>query len=191
MGTAAVILAAGASTRFGSRKQDVRLKGRRMVDLIAATASDAGLDPVIAVVPPSFDVPAGVAAVVNGMPEAGISRSLGLGLAAVPDGVEAALILLGDEPLIEARTLREVIMAAEAGGAVVATRFGDRIGPPVFLRRGVFDLAGRAVADGGLGPILRTIPGLATVDLPSPPMDIDTRADLDALLESWRGEPDR
>ena len=82
-----------------------------------------------------------------------------MGLAAVPDGVEAALILLGDEPLIEARTLREVIMAAEAGGAVVATRFGDRIGPPVFLRRGVFDLAGRAVADGGLGPILRPSPG--------------------------------
>src|SRR6187200_1814971 len=80
MRTAAIILAAGASTRFGSPKQEVRLDGRRMVDIIAATAGAAGLDPVLAVVPVGFQVATGVVPVVNSEPEAGISRSLRLGV---------------------------------------------------------------------------------------------------------------
>jgi molybdenum cofactor cytidylyltransferase len=191
MRTAAVILAAGASTRFGSRKQDLRINGRRMIDILAGTAVDAGLDPVIAVVPPGFSVPPSVTAIFNGVPEEGISRSLRLGLEAVPVESEAALILLGDEPLVEPGTLREVVNASEADGTVVATRSGDRIGPPVLLRRGAFELVDRTHGDEGLGRMLRSMPGLEVVDLPRRPLDVDTEADLDALCASWPERPDR
>lgn len=190
MRTAAVILAAGASTRFGSRKQDVRINGCRMIDILAATAAGAGLDPVIAVVPPGFSVPPRVVAIFNGVPEEGISRSLRLGLGALPVEAEATLILLGDEPLVDAGTLREVVTASEAGGTVVATRSGDRIGPPVLLRRGAFDLVDRTHGDEGLGQVLRRMPGLVVVDLPRPPLDVDTEPDLDALRASWPERPD-
>jgi len=191
MRTAAIILAAGVSTRFGSPKQEASIDGRRMVDIIAATAGAAGLDPVLAVVPAGFRVAAGVLPVVNSEPEAGISRSLQLGVRALPDDVAAAVVLLGDEPLVEPEVLLDVIAAGEAGGRVVATRAGARIGPPVLLLREAFDLVERPVGDEGLSRFLRASPDLVTVDLPRPPVDIDTRADLDALLESWPGGPDR
>jgi molybdenum cofactor cytidylyltransferase len=191
MRTAAVILAAGASTRFGSRKQDVRIRGQRMVDIIAATAADAGLAPVVAVLPPAFEAPAGVVAVTNGAPEAGISRSLQLGFEALPGDVEAAIVLLGDEPLVERGPLLDLIAAAETGARVVAARAGDRIGAPVLLRREAFDLVARTAGDEGLVRILGELSSLVTVDLRRPPTDVDTRSDLDALGESWQAGPGR
>ena len=57
MKTAAVILAAGASTRFGSPKQLARIGGRTLLEQVVATARAAGLDPVVAVVPPASTPP--------------------------------------------------------------------------------------------------------------------------------------
>ncbi|HEX5039532.1 MAG TPA: nucleotidyltransferase family protein [Candidatus Limnocylindria bacterium] len=191
MRNAAVILAAGTSTRFGARKQDVRIDGRRMVDIIAATAAEAGLDPVLAVIPPGFDVAPAVTRVVNERPEAGISRSLRLGVDALPEQVDAAVILLGDEPLVDAGILRRLAAAGDRGAKVVAARSGDRIGPPVLLRREAFGLVHRATGDHGLRELLRGIRGLVTVALPQPPLDVDTQADLDTLLTLRRDRRDR
>ena len=46
---AAVVLAAGASTRFGSPKQLAPFAGGTMLDAVIGTARRAGLDPVIVV----------------------------------------------------------------------------------------------------------------------------------------------
>ena len=83
MSTAAVILAAGASKRFGSPKQLARIGGRTLVERAVDTARAADLSPVIVVIPPGIAVPAGVETVVNDDPSAGQSRSLRLGLAAL------------------------------------------------------------------------------------------------------------
>jgi molybdenum cofactor cytidylyltransferase len=180
MPTAAVILAAGASTRFGSPKQAVRIGGRTMLEIIAAVARDAGLTPVIAVVPPSVPVPAFVVPEVNPDADAGISRSLRMGLAAVPHDAEAAVVLLGDEPGLTVEAIRAVLGAV---GGVVATRAGDRLGPPVLLRRDRFGLADAAMGDDGLGRILRGLPDLTAVSMDTPLADVDTPADLERLGE--------
>ena len=181
MKAAAVILAAGASTRFGSPKQLARIGGRTMLEMVAATARDAGLAPIIAVVPPGLAVPDDVVPVVNADPGAGISRSLRLGVDAVPPEVDAAVILLGDEPTVPAAAIAAVLSAAEPGRALVASRSGDRLGPPVLLRRWHFGLASRATGDEGLGPLLRRLPDLVTIDLDEAPLDVDTTADLARL----------
>jgi CTP:molybdopterin cytidylyltransferase MocA len=187
MRTAAVILAAGLSTRFGSPKQAVRIGGRSMLDMVAGTAREVGLDPVLAVVPPGHTVPEGVTPLTNPHPAAGISRSLRLGLAAVPEDADAAMILLGDEPLLSANSLLEILVAAEGGGSVVASRAGNRLGPPVCLRRERFDLAEGATGDSGLGRLLREAPDLVTVTLDRAPADVDTPADLDAVAPACPG----
>src|SRR5688572_247553 len=78
---AAIILAAGASTRFGSPKQLARVGERTMLDAVVELASAAGLQPIMAVVPPGIAVPPEAVPVLNDRPHEGLSRSLRLGIA--------------------------------------------------------------------------------------------------------------
>ncbi len=182
MEIAAVILAAGASSRFGSPKQVARIGGRTMLGAVAATARDAGLRPVIAVVPPGLAVPADVVPVLNDAPTAGLSRSLRLGLAAVPPECDGAVVLLGDQPTLSPDTIRAVLAAAAAERPIVAASEGGRAAPPVLLRRDAFELADDAVGDEGLRAILTGRPEIVTrVEVGALPPDVDTPADLAAL----------
>jgi CTP:molybdopterin cytidylyltransferase MocA len=184
MQAAAVILAAGASTRFGSPKQLARFGSHTMLERVVEIAREAGLAPIIAVVPPGLAVPSHATAEINADPAAGIGRSIRLGLAAVPRDVDAAVILLGDEPMLSAAVIGEVLAAAAAGAAaIVAARAGDRVGPPVLLRRPQFALADALEGDDGLNRVIRAHPDVMVIELPLAPVDVDTPADLEALAE--------
>ncbi len=182
MQTAAVILAAGASTRFGSPKQFARVGDRTMLGSVIDTAREARLAPILVVVPPGMAVPNDVVPVVNTDPAAGMSRSLRLGISAVPPEVGAAVILLGDQPTLPVATVRVVVGAARSDRPVVAAWADGRLGPPVLLLREAFRLAHEATGDEGLRSILTDHPQLVTpVDVGAHPPDVDTPADLGAL----------
>ena len=184
MQVGAVILAAGASSRFGSPKQLARVGSCTMLEAVIATAHEAGLDPVIAVVPPGIAVPPDVVPEINAAPERGLSHSLRLGLAALPPEIGAAVVLLGDQPTLRAATVREIVDAAHAGGPIVAATVGGRIGPPVLVRREAFGLAEHARGDEGLRSILARRPELVTaVDVGRHAPDVDTPADLERLVD--------
>jgi CTP:molybdopterin cytidylyltransferase MocA len=183
---AAVILAAGRGSRFGQPKASVRVGARSLVDVVADVATAAGLDPLIVVAPSDVRVPASAERVVNDAPDAGVSRSLQLGLAAVPDAAEAAVILLADQPTVGVGHLH-TLDGWRGGSPIVATRTGDVIGPPLLLEREAFVLAREAVGDRGLGDLLRDRPDLVTaVDHPGIP-DVDTPADLERITEACHG----
>ena len=188
MQAAAVILAAGGSTRFGSPKQLARLGDRTMLETVIELAHRAGLAPVVAVVPAGMATLAGVLPVANEEPQAGLSRSLRLGLAAVPPKVGAALILLGDQPTVPAGTLLALIEgAASTGRPVVASMADGRIGAPVLIARDAFWLADEATGDEGLRRILDAHPELvSTVEVGGHAPDVDTPADLAALGQESR-----
>ena len=58
---AAIVLAAGAGTRYGEPKAGATLPdGRRFLEAVVEGCVTSGADPVIAVVPPGTDVPPGV-----------------------------------------------------------------------------------------------------------------------------------
>lgn len=184
MPIAAVILAAGASTRFGSPKQLAQIGRYTMLERVILTAHAAGLAPIIAVVPPGLPMPPGAVPEINDDPAAGIGRSIRLGLAAVPHELDGAVILLGDEPMLPTAAIGKVLAAAATGTAIIAARAGDRVGPPVFLRRPQFALADALEGDDGLNRLIRAYPDVTLVDLPSAPVDVDTAADLEALAET-------
>lgn len=177
---AAVILAAGAGTRFGLPKATVMLDSRSLVDRVASLAREAGCDPILAVVPAGVFV-AGAEVVENPEPARGLSRSLALGLAAVPHVCEAALILLGDQPTMPIGNLRAVL--DHRGTRPVRAASADGVlAPPVLLARSHFFLAGHVRGDAGLRGVLASQPDLVeAVPVAAHPPDIDTPADLEAL----------
>jgi CTP:molybdopterin cytidylyltransferase MocA len=186
MQVAAVILAAGASTRFGGAKASLRIGSRTMLQVVVDTATAAGLSPVIVVAPRSARVPEAAMAVINEMPDAGLSRSLRLGVEAVPADAEAACILLADQPTVTVEHLRS-LDGWRGGTSVVATRSDGVIGPPAILERDAFDLVAGLHGDAGLRDLLRSDPELVTAVDHEPFPDIDTPGDLERVTEACPG----
>jgi molybdenum cofactor cytidylyltransferase len=180
---AAVILAAGESRRFGSPKQHAVLNGRTLLQHVVGAAVEAGLAPIVAVLPPETVVLSGapVQIVPNAEPQLGMSHSLRLGVAALPAEVEAAVILLGDQPTIEPQLLQR-LLAARGATPFVAARVAGLLAPPVLVERSHFDMVQQPRGDIGLREILRSHAELVTaIELARMPADIDTVADLRAI----------
>jgi CTP:molybdopterin cytidylyltransferase MocA len=158
----AVVLAAGASSRYGTAppKQQVLLPRvldaleRSVVDGVVVVAGAHPLD-VESVQCPDWEL--------------GPGASLRCGLAALPPEVEAAVVVLADGPELDPRAIDRVIEAwrAEGGDVLAASYAGVRL-HPVLLARPAF---GRVPDDGARGLEARLVP---CDDLP-PPGDVDAR----------------
>lgn len=161
---AAVVLAAGASTRFGSPKQ------RLLVGEVVARVSEA-VDDVVVVLG-AHEVETEVPAVRCPEWERGPGASLRCGLAALPDEAEAAVVVLADGPDLSPEAVRRVVRAWRDGaGDVVAATYGGIRLHPVLLARAAW----RDVPDAGL----RELPAsLVACDDLSSPGDVDFADEL-------------
>ncbi len=194
--TVAVVLAAGAGSRFGGDKLLATLGGRALADHVVALATGPGLARAIVVVGPGATGIEAIAAahgartVLNPEPERGLSSSVRTGLQALAEGaadIEAALILLGDQPLTGAATVA-ALLAAEvpAGRSIVVPRYrGGGGANPALLLRAAWPLAAALDGDRGFGPLIKAHPELVVeVDLPGDNPDVDTPTDLARVVEA-------
>lgn len=195
---AAVVLAAGAGSRFGGApgsKLLARLDGRPVLQHVLERLASAGIGRQLVVVPASASeldetIEWGSARrIPNPAPERGLSSSLQLGWAAasmlrpVP---AATLILLGDQPVVSPRVIAALLAAPlDPTRPVVAPRYAAGGGPnPVRLEPEAGPLIDEARGDRGLGPILATRPDLVRwIDVEGSNPDLDRPADLEALAE--------
>jgi molybdenum cofactor cytidylyltransferase len=182
----AVILAAGESRRFGGPKQLAMLDGKSLLEHVLELALAAELSPVVAVVPAWLTPPASLANpalrwIPNPNVELGMSHSLRLGFAALPVEVEAAIILLGDQPRVPLADLR-ALMAARGRQPIIGLQAGGRIGPPVLVERSQFLIVEEARGDVGLREVLGLHPEwVAAVEVEVHTPDVDTPGDLVGL----------
>lgn len=134
---AAVIPGAGAGTRFGGPKALAMIEpGVRFIDRVVALASDAGADPVIAVLPKGVQAPSPSRAVI-GDPAAEQINSLRLGLMQLANSVaDAALVWPVDHPFVSLESVLAVLDAYKRTRApiVVPTYEGRRGHPGLFSR---------------------------------------------------------
>jgi nicotine blue oxidoreductase len=174
---AAVVLAAGAATRFGSPKQRILLP--RVLARLAASPVDE-----VVVVEGAYELRDSLlqggarcaARLVRCADwERGPGASLRCGLAALGEDVEAALVIMADGPELAPGAVARVIESWHAeGGEVVAASYGGARGHPLLAARAVWE----AVPDAGLRVLE---PRLVPCDDLGAPGDVDTPADLAAL----------
>ena len=182
---AAIVLAAGAGTRFGEPKAGAALPdGRRFLEAVVEECITSGADPVIAVVSPGTEVPAGARGVVNAKPMDEQVKSLRLGLAQLANtSVGGVLVWPVDHPFALATSALAVVDAARRTGApiVVPVHDGKRGHPVWFARETWRELM--TVADGGARAVVHAY-GARVHDVPVDDAgvrrDIDTKGDLDA-----------
>ncbi len=184
----AVILAAGDSRRFGSPKQLAMVDGRTLLEHAISAALEAGLDPVVAVVPIWLSRPAELDDarlrwIRNPFPERGMSLSLQRGIAALGDRPSAALILLGDQPGVRQSTIA-AILASRGERPFVAAEADGILAPPVLIEQSHFPLIARLSGEHGLRDLLRAEPELVrAVEVTAHAPDIDTPEDLGRILD--------
>ncbi len=155
---AAVLLAAGRSTRFGAAdKVTAELGGRPLVRHAADRLLALRLAAYVVVTGPAPAAPdcPGFTAVANDRPEAGLSRSIALGVAAArASGVEAVLIALADMPLVTADHFGALVGRWQQVGGIVASSDGTLAMPPAIFGAGWFDTLERLSGDRGARVLL-------------------------------------
>jgi CTP:molybdopterin cytidylyltransferase MocA len=172
----AVVLAAGASTRFGSPKQAVLLE-----PVLERVRGSAAIDDVVVVLG-AHDVETTASFVRCSNWELGPGASLRCGLAALGADVEAAVVVLGDGPQLDPRAVDRVVAAWRKGpGDRFAATYGGVRLHPLLVGRGAWD----EIPDEGL----RAFPAkLVPCDDLSPPGDVDFADDLDRGWPPPNGE---
>jgi CTP:molybdopterin cytidylyltransferase MocA len=163
---AAVVLAAGASTRFGSPKQAVLLE-----PVLERVRSSAMIGDIVVVLG-AHDVETNARTVRCPEWHRGPGASLRCGLAALGEEAEAAVVVLADGPALDQRAIDRVVEAWRQSGAerVAATYGGIRL-HPLLLARDVWS----DVPDEGL----RDLPAeLVNCDDLDPPGDVDFADEL-------------
>jgi CTP:molybdopterin cytidylyltransferase MocA len=162
----AVVLAAGAATRFGAPKQQL------LLPRVLARLGESPVDEIV-VVAGAHAVEAEGAEVID-CPEweQGPGASLRCGLAALEPGVEAAVVCLADGPNLAPEAVHRVLEAWRADeGEVVAASYGGARGHPLVIGRAAW----ASVPDEGLRGLPVT---LVSCDDLGAPGDIDVPSDL-------------
>ena len=130
---AAVVLAAGAATRYGSPKQNVFLPR------VLAALEDSVVEDTV-VVAGAYELETDARVVSCAEWERGPGASLRCGLRALGAGVDAAVVVLADGPNVSAAAIDRVVAAwRETGAEVVAASYGGDRGHPVVLAGSVWE----------------------------------------------------
>lgn len=189
---AAVILAAGSSSRMGAVKQLMAFDGSTLLETVIGRVRAAGVDEIVAVLGAAADqirekIPFdGIRVVMNEAYRQGMGTSLRCGIAEVSS--DAALVVLGDQPLVKTETIARLMAEyrAKRPQIVIPLYRGFR-GNPVLLDRSVFgeiagldgDVGCRAIFGGHSENILKV-----AVDDVGVLLDIDMPEDFSKLKDA-------
>ena len=186
----AIVLAAGLARRFGSGKTLAKYQGKALVRHVVDAVSGPEVSDVLVVAPSPAtgyaDALAGSRArvVVNDRSDAGMSRSLLVGLDAIDAATEAVIIALADQPTIARSVVDSLVREWRTAKAeIVAPVYRGERGHPVLFNASVFPELKLLTGDRGAREVIERDPSrvrLIHIDA-DVPRDVDTPEDLAAL----------
>ncbi len=194
-----IVLAAGASHRFGQNKLLIPLGGHAVLYHALQAALTAPLDPVILVLGYESDKALQALEELRGSPKLcvlknphwaqGRAESLKLGLAAVPAHAPGAVVLLGDMPLVTPALIARVVQAFLRAHTLCFPIYRGLPGRPVAIPRELFGEFAQLCGDASGLPILqkhweRAIKLELAPDEEPTQWDIDTPEDLERMLKA-------
>jgi molybdenum cofactor cytidylyltransferase len=144
---AAIILAAGRSSRMGTNKLTLDLAGRPIIAHVVASASAAGFASISVVtghqagkVEAALQGIGGIRIVAARDHAKGMAASLRAGIRSLPAGIDAAMVMLGDMPQVSVDLLRRLMRAYNPleGRAIVLPAAGGKRGNPVIFDQRFF-----------------------------------------------------
>lgn len=187
----AVVLAAGGSARFGSPKQLLVYNGEPLITRAAKAAREAGAEEVVVVlgadaaeVAPAVSGFAHIRTIVNDRWASGLGSSIAAGVTAVFDGAryDAVLLTLADQPLVDARALKQLLDAFGSESRIVASAYNNTIGVPALFAAEHVPALLRLSGDQGAGRWLRDRANdVTTVTMDTAAVDIDSQSDASRL----------
>jgi molybdenum cofactor cytidylyltransferase len=189
---AGVILAAGSASRMGKTKQLLPFKGTTLLGQVIQNAGESALHEIILVlghdaddIEQAIDL-SGTKVVRNNEYLKGQSTSLIKGLENISSDCNAAMFLLGDQPLVTAAIINTLIDAFKQSSAPIAIPYcSGKRGNPVIIARPLFhrlkslsaDTGARALFDEFKASILKvSVPDKAIL------VDVDTMDDYEKLV---------
>ncbi|HEY8052768.1 MAG: NTP transferase domain-containing protein [Steroidobacterales bacterium] len=184
-----IVLAAGASTRFGSPKQLVRLAGRPLLHTVVTRAAEVTGNALIVVLgaqaaelAPLLKHSAGTI-VVNHEWREGLASSIRAGVAHLPAACTGAMLLLADQAAVSADDLKRLAGSwRRQPQCIAAAMYAGTIGVPAIFPRTSFRELAELRGDAGARTLLRrNSDRLVRVAMESAAIDLDTPEDLLAL----------
>jgi molybdenum cofactor cytidylyltransferase len=187
-----IVLAAGASTRFGSPKQITPVLGVPLLPLLLSRATAiAGHAVTVVLGAHSAEIAPAlgrspVSLVVNREWREGIAASIRAGVSSLPGSCAAALLLLADQAAVTSADLQRLAdLWRRTPRAIVAAQYGGGHGVPAVFPRSEFPALLRLRGEQGAELVLRNPAAeLIGVPMPSAATDIDRPGDVPSLTES-------
>ena len=199
MNVAAIVLAAGTSSRMGRPKLLLPFAGKTLVRRAVESAVASRARQVVVVTGAYRELVerelAGLPVKLAHNPEfaIGMSGSVRAGIKSVPPETDAAVVILADQPFVGAEIIDALIEVYEASRApIVRPRYAGQPGNPVLWDRSLFgELMQQQGDQGGRELLKRYADRVAWRELPDARAqeDIDTPEAYAALLRDFEGTP--
>lgn len=190
-----IVLAAGSSGRLGKPKQLLDYKGKNLLQYLIDEATESSANYTVVVLGSEVGLiqakleTGNIHMVINDDWEEGMASSIRCGineLQKINPSVEAAILMVCDQPFVTTSLLNDLITThRETGKSIVTSNYDNTAGPPALFHKSIFPELLQLTGDKGAKQVVEAHPKeLATVSFPKGSIDIDTAADYDSLPQS-------
>ena len=192
MKTGIILLAAGSSSRLGRAKQLIEFQGETLIQKAIDEANKSQADCLVVVLGANADLiqtgfdPSSAPLIINSDWQQGMSSSMQAGLRFLmeKEEINQVLLMLCDQPFVDASLLDQLIAAKETSGkGIVAAAYSNTLGvPALFDKRYFEELSQLTGSEGAKKVIFNHQAEVHALDFPLGAVDLDTEEDVSQFL---------